>query len=551
MAVETQALYVWSGHGIRNTHSDWRSLLVSSFEEDGVMHTLSVRNKPGNPKPTFSAGRFQTSYLALASLFIANAFPGFVAQAHAVTSSERLSSLLAATPEGGWVKASTNLYSNAWPTGADAVQLDSVKFPGSVVRAWSSFAWDPADRKLMLWGGGHANYAGNEMYVWDGATGNWGRGSLPSKTDVDGMVIGGTAPQSAHTYDNNIYLPVNDMFLTFGGAAIRTGSNFQTMDGTILRRAGPYLWDPAKADPGKVGGSRDSGWNPDNAAQNGNMWIDRHDHWTGSEPSSYLNGTTAYATENNQDVVYLTADRNASGFPSLYRYTLGDVRNGGQDKWEQIGVSNHTIGSKSTATIDTDHDLYIKTALVRGSYTSDLTIWDLDKANAANPHSNPDIGINLVKEDGSEFVMTGNYGIDYDKINHQLVLWDGQDGGGTVWSTSVITDEAGNIGSNTTWTVNEIESSTLDHPHGDFATGVLGKWHYDASLGAFIALDELASTPGGAWDASVWLYKPTTVVPEPEAYALMLAGLGLIGWIARRRFNKDLRHAHKSPAITI
>ena len=28
---------------------------------------------------------------------------------------------------------------------------------------------------------------------------------------------------------------------------------------------------------------------------------------------------------------------------------------------------------------------------------------------------------------------------------------------------------------------------------------------------------------------------PGTVVPEPETYVLMLAGLGLVGWAARRR----------------
>ena len=512
------------------------------------MHKLIIMKKNGILQPALCRSRFRVTYIALASLLIANSFPGFVAQAHAITAFERLSSLLATTPEGGWVKASTNFYSDAWPTGADAVQLNSVKFPGAVVTAWSSFAWDSAGGNLMLWGGGHASYAGNEMYVWDGATGNWERGSLPSKIDAaDGLVIGGVAPQSSHTYDNNLYLPVNNMFMTFGGAAIKSGTYFQTTDGVTVSRAGPYLWDPLKADPNQMGGTTGSGWNTDTVAQGGNMWIDRYGHFTGSEPIGHINGTTAYRTENGQDVVYLTADRNASGSPSLYRYALGDVRNGGEDTLEKIGIMRNTVGYKGAATIDTDHNLYIRTATVVGPYRSDLAIWDLDAANAANPNSNPNIGIDLVNRDGSDFFMTGNYGIGYDTANNAILLWDGAGGGGTVWSASVITDASGNIGSNTTWTVSEVPSATSTHPQGNFVTGVLGKWHYDEALGAFIALDEISNKGGGVWDAGVWLYKPiiAAVVPEPQAYALLLAGLGLIGWSARRQFRKDWRrHDH-------
>lgn len=503
------------------------------------MHKLGVKNKNKKKEAEFASykGRFQASYLALASFLIAQSFPGLIAQAHAETSFERLSSLLAATPEGGWVRASTNLYSDAWPVGADAVQLASYRFPGSVVRAWSSFAWDSDDGKLMLWGGGHANYAGNEMYVWDGATGHWGRGSLPSRVDANGFIVDGMAPQSAHTYDNNIYLPVNDMFLTFGGAAAPGGGTFQKTDGVTVSRAGPFLWDPSKADPEKVGGTTGSGWNTTDVAEGGNMWIDRQGDWTGTQAPGHIHGTTAYRTENGQDVVYLTADQNASGFPSLYRYTVGDVRNGGQDKWEKIGLSYNTGGYQSAGTIDTTHNLYIKTAIVTGRYTSDLTVWDLDNANATDPRSNLDIGINLVNEDGSDFIVTRNYGIDYDSANNTVLLWDGEDGGGTVWSANVITDIAGDIGANTTWTVSKIESSTESHPHGNFGAGVLGKWHYDEKLGAFIALDEISREEGGPWDAGVWLYKPFVAapVPEPQLYALFLVGLGLIGLVARRR----------------
>ena len=77
----------------------------------------------------------------LSVLLAAASLPLFVANAYAETSLQRLSALLAATPEGGWVKASTNIYSDAWPTGPDAVP-GSYGVPHAVVRAWSSFAWD-------------------------------------------------------------------------------------------------------------------------------------------------------------------------------------------------------------------------------------------------------------------------------------------------------------------------------------------------------------------------------------------------------------------------
>jgi hypothetical protein len=489
-----------------------------------------VFKKPG--KGSVGRHNIRSTRLILPVLLLGASFPISVGQANAETSFERLSSLLGGTPQGGWVKASTNLYSDAWPTGADA----AIGWPGSIIRAWSSFAWDSTRENLLLWGGGHANYVGNEMYVWDGATGKWGRGSLASRLDSDLFVVDSAAPQSAHTYDNNVYLPVNDMFLTFGGAAAPGGGAFQEKEGTTVSRAGPYLWDPTKADPNKVGGTTGSGWNTVKIAEGGNMWTDRQGQWTGTEAPGYVNGTTAYRNEGGRDVVYLTADSAASGFPSLYRYTVGDVRNGGQDTWEKVGVTGNTVGYQGAATIDTTHNLYIRTANPNPNYTSELAVWDLDNSNTVSPNRNTDIGIDLVKTDGTPFLMNGNYGIDYDSANNMVVLWDGSNGGGTVWAVPIITDVDGNVNSNTTWTAYELESVTESHPHGNFTTGVLGKWKYDPELGAFIALDEVVKTDDGKWDAAVWLYKPVAgPIPEPQAYALLLAGLGLIGWAVRGR----------------
>lgn len=51
------------------------------------------------------------------------------------------------------------------------------------------------------------------------------------------------------------------------------------------------------------------------------------------------------------------------------------------------------------------------------------------------------------------------------------------------------------------------------------------------------ALDDLNAAIAG--DGSEWAFggtfEPTAPIPEPETYALMLAGLGLVGWMAKRR----------------
>lgn len=437
----------------------------------------------------------------------------------------RLEGLLDNTVEGGWVKVSTNLYSDAWATGSTAVQYSSYQNPGSVVTAWSSVAWDSTRGDLLLWGGGHANYAGNEMYVWSGVTGEWGRGSLSSRVDSNYFVVDNAAPQSAHTYDNNLYLAVNDMFITFGGATFQSGGGFSTLNGSTVERAGPWLWDPSKADPNKVGGTTGSGY--DAASVGGEMWTNRQGRWTGTEAPGYGNGTAAYRTENGKDVVYLTADSQSSGFQSLYRYTLGDVKNGGSDTWEKIGVMENSVAFAGAGTIDSKHNLYVRTAMNSGKYTSELAVWDLSKANSSNPNSNKDIAIQLLKEDGTPFLISGAFGIDYDVVNDQLLLWDGSDRG-TVWAVKIAYDGNGNI--ITTLTVKKLLSTTTAQPGGNFVTGVFGKWDYIDELGAFIAVNEFSSLTG---DAEVWLYKPFSegtgngggTVPEPNS--LVLAGLAL------------------------
>ena len=456
-----------------------------------------------------------------------------------------LQSLLASTPEGGWVKANTNSFASSFAiTGQGGLPAVQSTNPGTVVAAWSSFAWDSNNHDLLLFGGGHATYMGNEMYVWDGTTGQWGRGSLPSRIEPFGtygtyLVVDDAAPQSSHTYDNNLFLPINNMFLTFGGAAYNAGvAGFEVRNGSGgVMRAGPWLWDPTKADPNKVGGTTGSGYLP--STLGGQMWTNRQGQWTGTEPwnpsRGYVWNVTAYREEAGMDVVYLSPQYQSTGFPDLFRYVVGDVRNGGIGQWQKVGVTANAYASGGVATIDSTHNLFIRTSPLPGQL-ADFSVWKLDNNNASNPSANKDIAIQLVNVDGSAFSLTDNFGMDYDSGNDKIYLWAGNQG--SVWETQATFDSSGNLMN--VWTVKPLSSTTTAQPNGNFFNGVYGKWKYVEELNAFVALDEFNFTNNSG--ADVWLYKPlATQVPEPGTAAFMVLGLAALMLHRRRREDRSSR----------
>ncbi len=101
----------------------------------------------------------------------------------------------------------------------------------SIMTAWSGGAFDTDSGKLIVWGGGHADYSGNEIYTFDTNTQQWERPWGPTPNDliqehpsqsIEAYLDGN--PSSRHTYAGLVYMPApyNSLWAQ-GGSRWRNG----------------------------------------------------------------------------------------------------------------------------------------------------------------------------------------------------------------------------------------------------------------------------------------------------------------------------------------
>ncbi|MCK6461794.1 MAG: Ig-like domain-containing protein, partial [Planctomycetes bacterium] len=103
----------------------------------------------------------------------------------------------------------------------------------NVIRPWSGGAYDTKRDRLVVFGGGHGDYDGNEIYAFDMRDFRWRRLTDPSafppgdeknlsekRTHPDG------APVSRHTYEYLEYVPSVDRFFVGGGAGLWFSGQF-------------------------------------------------------------------------------------------------------------------------------------------------------------------------------------------------------------------------------------------------------------------------------------------------------------------------------------
>jgi len=135
------------------------------------------------------------------------------------------------TTTGGWsTLANTKLIDVCPPDGfGGSSYLFKYRCP-AVVGAWNSGVLDTKRDRLIVWGGGHDDYWGNEVYAVNLKTGTTERLTNPSiafnfDTSPTQCVTkyGDGQISSRHTYDGIEYLPVQDALYVFGGSMAKCG----------------------------------------------------------------------------------------------------------------------------------------------------------------------------------------------------------------------------------------------------------------------------------------------------------------------------------------
>jgi hypothetical protein len=110
-----------------------------------------------------------------------------------------------------------------------------------IIRSWNSGVLDTRRNRLIIWGGGHQGYYGNEMYALNLSSLTVQRlndPGLPVASSCVEAIVNGTQPNSRHTYDGISYMAnVDRMFSHAGALACSAGNgtretwtfNFATM----------------------------------------------------------------------------------------------------------------------------------------------------------------------------------------------------------------------------------------------------------------------------------------------------------------------------------
>jgi hypothetical protein len=151
---------------------------------------------------------------------------------------EAAAAIVASMAAGEFRAIGTNTQLSVAPPREQTTWL--VQGPFAVMNSWGAAAFDTKRNILVLSGGGHGDYGGNEVYHFLLETLTWVRATDPSPVEHLGQGVyritdGSEAPLSFHGYDGMQYLPDQDRVFVLPQASMTSGNCYDAF---------AYLYDP-------------------------------------------------------------------------------------------------------------------------------------------------------------------------------------------------------------------------------------------------------------------------------------------------------------------
>jgi hypothetical protein len=319
-------------------------------------------------------------------------------------------------PENSWVQIPNTHLSSVAPSGWSA----------DVIDPWGGAALDTKRNRLIVWGGGHNDYFGNELYAYEIDNERWVRLTNPTSnyaTCSDNNSDG--TPVSRHTYNGLAYIAHADRFFGIGGAL---------------------------ACPPGMCGNANKTWTFDFATS---TWQSRNP--TGTLPGTCCGDLCAYDPATKK-VFFGDAGAWSCGSSKygLYSYDFtGNV-------WTKVTSDMF----KGSMTVDTKRHVLLNLGRT-SAYTNDyVTAFDL---NLATPTRQ------IWTTTGADaYIQTSPVAVVYDPVADRYASWSG----GPVWLLDPVSKA---------WSSKSATGAPPNNVLG-VTNGVFGRWQYVPKVNAYIAV---------------------------------------------------------------
>ncbi|MCL4721021.1 MAG: hypothetical protein KJ041_03515, partial [Gammaproteobacteria bacterium] len=396
---------------------------------------------------------------------------------------------------GVWTAVSNNSIASVNPCPGDNCSYSGISGQKGLINEWSSGAYAAnlgQYGSLLVWGGGHGQYLGNEVYRFDIASGNWSRLTEPTSSfslDYSNSELANGVPMSMHSGSMLEYDPATSRFLKLTSASDHVYGEKGT--GTVhMLDVNTRAWSRAQKLPGHSGA---------------------------------MNATsTAY--DPTRKVVWLHPNYSAGSAVFSYFSPASGT-------WTAAGTQNNMadVGIYGAMAVDPTRDI----AVLLDTYSSRDAIYVYALSEAIASKTGP-YSITVTGAGGAKVpsALKTRAAFQWDSVNKVFVGWGT---GSSVW-TLTPPSSSWKTG---TWTWKNVTAASGSASPQANSNGTFGRFRYVPALAAFIVVNDinspvymykLSSAAGSGGSGNSTPATPPTVTLAASPSSLSPGGVANLDW---------------------